>query len=100
VQALLDCPQVGRLTGKGGAVDAAQGGEPVAPVAAEVLVQTLVGIDAEELPDTRNGQDFTVGQDRVGAALAQPPTGQPVVDQAVHRDEQRRSIHARPPYAW
>jgi hypothetical protein len=81
-------------------VDAAQGGEPVAVVVAEVLVEALVGVDAEELADTFDGQDYTVGQDRVGAALAQPPPGQPDVDQAGHRDEQRRSIHARPPYVW
>ena len=65
-----------------------------------MLVQALVGVDAQELPDTVDGQDLTVGQDRLGAALAEPPAGQPLVDQAVHRDEQRRSIHARPPYAW
>jgi hypothetical protein len=47
-----------------------------------------------------DGQDLTVGQDRVGAALAEPPPGQPILNQAVHPDEQRRSIHARPPYAW
>jgi hypothetical protein len=33
-----------------------QGREPVAPVAAEVLVQAFVGVDAEELPDTFDGQ--------------------------------------------
>jgi hypothetical protein len=60
----------------------------------------LVGVDAEELADALDGQDLTVAQDRLGAALAEPPTGQPVIDQAVHRDEQRHSIHARPPYAW
>jgi hypothetical protein len=58
-----------------------------------VLVQALVGVDAPELPNALDGQDLTVGQDRVGAALAQPPAGQPLVDQAVHRDEQRRSMH-------
>jgi hypothetical protein len=58
-----------------------------------VLVQALVGVDAPELADALDGQDLTVGQDRVGAALAQPSAGQPLVDQAVHRDEQRRSIH-------
>ena len=70
-----------------------QGREPVAPVAAEVLVQALIGVDAEELPDAFDGQDLAVGQDRLGAALAQPPTGQQVIDQAVHGDQQRRSIH-------
>ena len=54
----------------------------------------------EELPDAFDGQDLAVGQDRLWAALAQPPIGQPLVNQAVHGDEQRRSIHVRPPYAW
>jgi hypothetical protein len=31
-------------------------------VAAEVLVQALVGVDAEELPDAFDGQDLAVGQ--------------------------------------
>jgi hypothetical protein len=76
-----------------GAVDTAQGGEPVAVVPAEVVVQALVGVDAQELPDAFDGQDLAVGQGRLGAALAQPPPTQPVIDQAVHGDEQRRSIH-------
>jgi hypothetical protein len=37
---------------------------------------------------------------RVGAALAEPSAGQPLVNQAVHRDQQRRSVHGRPPYVW
>ena len=81
-------------------MDAAQGGEPVVVVTAEVLVQALVGVDPKQLPDALDGQDLAVGQDRGWAALAQPPSGQQVIDQAVHRNEQRRSIHARPPYAW
>jgi hypothetical protein len=96
----LDRPQGRRLAGEGGAVDAAQGREPVGPVAPEVLVRALVGVDAEELANALGSQDLPVAQDRVGAALAEPPAGQPLVNQAVHRDEQRRSIHARPPYAW
>jgi hypothetical protein len=95
----FDRPQVGRLADEGGAVDAGKSGEPVAVVAAEVLVQALVGVDAQQLADALDGQHLTVGQDRVGAALAEPPAAQPLVDQTVHGDEQRRSIHARPPYA-
>ena len=79
-QLRLDRPQVGRLADKGGAVHAPQGGEPVPVVAAEVLVQALVGVDPKELPDAFDGQDFAVAQDRVGAALAQPPPGQPFVN--------------------
>ena len=46
-------------------MDARKGWEPLAPVAAEVLVQALVGVDAEELANTLNGQDLAVGQDRL-----------------------------------
>jgi hypothetical protein len=74
-------------------VDAAKGGEPVAVVAAEVLVDALVGIDAQELADALDGQHLAGGQDRLRAALAQPPPGQPLVDGAVHGDEQGRNIH-------
>jgi hypothetical protein len=77
-------------------MDAAQGGEPVAVVAAEMLLEALGGVDAEELADTLDGQDLTVAQDWCRAALAESSPGQPAVDQAVHGDEQRRSIHARP----
>jgi hypothetical protein len=35
-------------------------------VAAEVLVQALVGVDPEELADPLGGQDLAVGQDRLG----------------------------------
>lgn len=61
----LDRPQIRRLAHEGGAVDARKGREPLAPVAAEVLVQALVGVDAEELANTLNGQDLAVGQDRL-----------------------------------
>jgi hypothetical protein len=35
-------------------------------VAAEVLIEALVGVGAEELPDALDGQDLTVRQDRLG----------------------------------
>ncbi len=89
----LDRPQVGRLADEGGAVDAAQGGEPVAPVAADVLEDALVGVDAQELADALDGQYLAVAEGWLRAALAQPPPGQPLVDGAVHADEQGRNIH-------
>jgi hypothetical protein len=64
VQLGLDRPQVGRLPGEAGAMDPAQTREPIAPVAAEVLVPADVGVDAEELPDPFDGQDLAVGQGR------------------------------------
>src|SRR5919109_2110996 len=76
----LDRPQVGRLADKGGAVDATKGREPVAPVATEVVVQPLVGVDAPELADAFDGQDLAVAEGRPWAALPQPPSSQPLVD--------------------
>jgi hypothetical protein len=49
-------------------------------VATEVLVQALVGVDAEKLADALDGQDLAVAEGRCGAALAQPPAAQPVID--------------------
>jgi hypothetical protein len=62
-------------------------------VAAEVLVDALVSVDAQELADALDGQHLTVAQRRLRAALAQPPAGQPLVDGAVDGDEQGRNIH-------
>jgi hypothetical protein len=80
VEAVLDGPQVGRLAEEGGAVHPAQGREPVGPVAAEVLVQAAVGVDAEKLADAFDGQDLAVGQGGRRAAPAQGTglTGPPV----------------------
>jgi hypothetical protein len=62
-------------------------------VAAEVLVEALVGVDAQELADALDGQDLAVAKGRRRAALAQPDPGQPLVDGAVDGDEQGRNIH-------
>ena len=54
-------------------MDRAQRGEPPGVVAAEVAVDPLVGVDAEELADDLDGQDLpVVVQGRVRPALAQP----------------------------
>ena len=81
------------------AVDAPKGGEPVAPVAAKVLIQTLVSVDAPELPDALDGQDFSVGQHRIGAALVQPPPSQSSIRQYTVMSSVVASM-ARPPCAW
>ena len=45
-EALLDLPEVGGLTGEGGAMNGAEGGEPVGVVPAEEEVDALVGVEA------------------------------------------------------
>jgi hypothetical protein len=62
-------------------------------VAAEVLVEALVGVDAEELADAFDGQHLAVAEGWLGAALAQLSSGQPLIDGAVDGDEQGRNIH-------
>ena len=70
--------------------------EPAGPVAAEVLVQADVGVDAQELPDALDGQDLAVGQGWPGTTLAKVLAGQPVVDQAEHGDDEGRKLHGGP----
>jgi hypothetical protein len=96
----LDRPQVGRLTHKGGPVDTRQGGKPVAVVAAEVFVAALVGVDAQELADAFDGQDFAVGQHRLGPRCR---TRRPASQSSIRQYTEMSSVvasMARPPYAW
>jgi len=60
-EALLDLPEVGRLARKGGPMHLAEGGEPFAVVAAKEEVDSLVGVDAKELADDLDSEDFGVG---------------------------------------
>jgi len=67
---------------------------------AEVLVQALVGVDAEELTDALDGQDLTVGQDRLGPRWrSRRPASQSSIRQYIVMSSVVASI-ARPPYAW
>jgi len=77
-EALLDLPEVGGLTGEGGAVDLPEGREPFSVVAAEEEVDALVSVYAEEL-----AYDFRVGKLRSWTALTRGfPVFEPVVDEA------------------
>jgi hypothetical protein len=61
-QLLLGRPQIRRLAHEADAVDARKGREPVTPVAAEVLMQADIGVDAQELTDAFDGENLAVGQ--------------------------------------
>src|SRR4028118_2065875 len=54
----LDQPEVCRLPREGGPVHRPQAGEELREVAAEVGVQRLVGVEAEELADGLDGEDL------------------------------------------
>jgi hypothetical protein len=70
---------MGCLTGEGGAMHFAEGREPFAVVAAEIAVDSLVGVESEELSDDLNSEDFGVGERRGRAALADTMTLDSVV---------------------
>src|SRR5215213_2611561 len=68
---VFDHPQVGGLAAKGGPMHHPQAREEIAEVAAEVAKEVLISGDAEKLSDRFDGQDLTVGQRWLWAALAQ-----------------------------
>jgi len=83
---LLDLPEVGGLTGEGGAVYLVEGREPLGVVPSEEEVDGLVGVDAEELPDHFDGEHLGVGELGGRSTLAQrSPLFESVVDEAEDR---------------
>src|SRR5262249_27787798 len=81
----FDRPQVGGLAQEGGAMDLPQAGEGRGVVAAEVPKQLGVLVQAEELADQFDGEDFAVVQARgeaVRAEVVEVEGGQLVIDQA------------------
>lgn len=68
-QRFLDSPQIGGLARERGAVNPPQSGKQVAMVASEVINEGRVLVEPEELAHHLDGEDLTVGQDGVWAAL-------------------------------
>ena len=91
----LDLPEVGRLTGEGGAMDLQELGEPFRVVAGEELVDALVGIYAQELPDHLHGDDLRVGELGRRAAPTVAPLASPeqVVQHAEDAHDEGVKIH-------
>jgi hypothetical protein len=91
---LLYGPEVGRLAAEGGAVDSFEGREPLlGVVATKVLVEALLGVDPEKLPDDFHGKHFGVGEFGSRAALAQLLTFEPVVGKAENGCDEGAKIH-------
>jgi hypothetical protein len=94
-EALLELPEVGGLAGEGGAVDLAEGREPLGVVAAEEEeeVDALVGVYAEELSDDLDGEDLRVGRLRSGTTLADATPFKAVVHEAEDGHDEGAKIH-------
>lgn len=72
------------MAGEGGAVDFAQGEEPLAVTLPEVTKDRLVGVHAEEL----DGQDLRVGELRDRTVLSNTPSFELIVNQAEDGDDE------------
>jgi len=86
------------LAAEGGAVHSFEGREPLGVVATKVLVETLFGVDPEELPDDFHGKHLGVGEFGSRAALTQLLIFEPVIGEAENgRDEGVKIHEQRPP---
>jgi hypothetical protein len=59
-EVFLDLPEVGALSGEGGAVDFTQGWEALGVMTPEVTKDRLVGVEPQELSDDLDGEDLCV----------------------------------------
>jgi hypothetical protein len=101
LDALLDLPEVGGLTGEVGAVDLPEGGEPFSVVAAEDEVDALVSVYAEELAYELYGENFRVGKLRSWTALTRGfPVFELVVDEAEDGNDKGAKINEQKTSVW
>jgi hypothetical protein len=94
-EALLGLPEVGRLPGGGSPMYLTQSGEPFTVVTAEKEVDSLVGVEPQELPDDLDGEDLGVGELGGGSALTDTPSFEPIIYQTEDSDDQGAKIHER-----
>ena len=83
------------MAGEGGAMNRAEGGEPLRVVPAEEEVDVLVGVEAEELAHDLDGKDLRVGDLRRRAALANAKILDPVVYEAEDGHDEGAKIHKK-----
>ena len=95
-EVFLDLPEVCCLPSEGGAMDEAQRGKPLCVMPSEVAVDTLVGVQPQELTDDLDGEDLRVGELGGGSALAQGSSVfEPVVDEAEDGYNEGAKIHKK-----
>ena len=99
LNALLHLPEVGAVSGKGGAVALAQeGGEPLALMLPEVVKDRLVGVEPRELSDDLDGEDLRVRKFRQWTTRSEMSVFGSVVDEAEDGDDEGAKVHwKRPP---
>jgi len=94
-EALLYLPEVGGLTGEGGAAHLAKGLEPLSVVSAEEEMDTLVGVEVKELADDLYDEDLRIRKLRSGTALADATSFEPIVDKAEDGHDEGAKIHKK-----
>jgi hypothetical protein len=94
----LEMPEVGTLTGEGGAMNLPQGREPLCVMTPEVVKDSLVGVEPYELADDFDGEDLGIGEPRGGAALSEGSVFEPLVDEAEDGYDEGAKIHKKTSY--
>jgi hypothetical protein len=92
-ESFLDLPEVGCLPREGGAVDDPERREPLTVVPSEEEVDTLVGVEPQELAHDLYGEDLGVGKLRSGATPTDTPSFELIVYEAEDGDDEGAKIH-------
>jgi hypothetical protein len=94
-EVLLDLPEVGGLAGEGGAMNRAEGGEPLSVVPTEEEVDVFIGVYAEELADDLDGKDLGIGDLGGRTALADAKILDSVVYETEDGHDEGAKIHKK-----
>jgi hypothetical protein len=94
-EVFFDLPEVGSLPREGGAMHLLESAEPLCVVPSEEEVDALVGVEAEELSDYLDGEDFRVGELGRRTALANATIFEPIVDEAEDGHDEGAKIHKK-----
>jgi hypothetical protein len=91
----LEMPEVGTLASEGSAVNLTQGREPLSEMNLEVLEDSFVGVEAEELPDDFDGEGLRVGELWGGATRSEGSVFDLVVYEAEDGYDEAAKIHEK-----
>jgi hypothetical protein len=100
----LHLPQIGRLSGEGGAVQVGKSREEVEVVSAKIVEECFVLAQTKLLPDHFHGEHLAIRKDRLWSSPTQPTPSKAlqtlfhsIVHVAKHRYNEAVQVHLLPP---
>ena len=96
-EVLLELPEIGSLSGKGGTMHFAEGGEPFPIMSPELTKDCLLSVEPQELPYHLDGEDFRVRKFGQGATRSESSIFDSVVYEAEDGDDEGVKIHGKRP---